>query len=67
MLRDWRDPAWTSVAALRAGITEESHLQRQALFGDNLIKIQTKSILQLLVDECLHPFCPFLPSILCCN
>lgn len=57
MLRDWRDPTWTTVDSLRAGISPETQAQRLALFGGNLIKIQVKSVAQLLVDECLHPFC----------
>ncbi|KAF2158106.1 hypothetical protein K461DRAFT_251384 [Myriangium duriaei CBS 260.36] len=52
----WKDPAWTKVQSVRAGIDGEDHEQRERIFGKNLIDIEEKSIGQLLTDEALHPF-----------
>ncbi|KAI0840195.1 hypothetical protein F5Y06DRAFT_263921 [Hypoxylon sp. FL0890] len=55
----WKDPAWTRVRALRAGIDGEEKDHRERVFGANLIDIEQKSIPQLLVDEVFHPFYVF--------
>ncbi|KAK6952288.1 hypothetical protein Daesc_006823 [Daldinia eschscholtzii] len=55
----WKDPAWTRVRALRAGIDGEEKDHRERVFGTNLIDIEQKSIPQLLVDEVFHPFYVF--------
>lgn len=47
----WKDPAWSRVRALRAGIDGEEKDHRERVFGTNLIDIEQKSIPQLLVDE----------------
>lgn len=47
----WKDPTWTRVRALRAGIDGEEKDHRERVFGTNLIDIEQKSIPQLLVDE----------------
>lgn len=59
MVRDWRDPVWAvaGVKALRRGPDAQVREQRQKLFGRNMISIEAKSVLELLLDECLHPFC----------
>lgn len=59
MARDWRDPTWASASfkGLRKGPTSKQRAQRKTLFGDNIISIEAKTIPQLLLDECLHPFC----------
>lgn len=56
MIKDWRDGAWTSAAAMRKGVSSEVQHEREALFGPNLIEIAAKSTWGLLVDEVLHPF-----------
>ncbi|KAI0398241.1 hypothetical protein F5Y17DRAFT_411584 [Xylariaceae sp. FL0594] len=55
----WKDPAWTSVRALRAGIDGDEKDQRERVFGINLIDIEQKSVPQLLMDEVFHPFYVF--------
>lgn len=47
----WKDPAWTDVKSIRAGIAGEEKEMRELVFGKNLIDIEQKSIPQLLVDE----------------
>jgi len=56
MTKDWRDPLWTSTAELAKGISWDSEKDRKTLFGSNVIDIESKSTLNLLVDEVLHPF-----------
>ncbi|KAH6658377.1 hypothetical protein BKA67DRAFT_656572 [Truncatella angustata] len=55
----WKDPNWTHVRTLRAGIDGEEKEQREYVFGSNLIDIEQKSTPQLLVDEVFHPFYVF--------
>ncbi|KAG9039815.1 hypothetical protein FRB95_007242 [Tulasnella sp. JGI-2019a] len=59
IIRDWRDPKWTSVMTFKAGLDAETRKQRQIVFGDNVIDIEGKSIMSLLVEEILHPFYVF--------
>lgn len=47
----WKDPTWTDVKSIRAGIAGEEKEMRELVFGKNLIDIEQKSIPQLLVDE----------------
>lgn len=47
----WKDPLWTNVREIRAGIDSEEKGHRDVVFGSNLIDIEQKSIFQLLVDE----------------
>lgn len=49
--RDWRDPKWTSVMTVKAGLDADTRKQRQILFGDNVIDIDGKSTMSLLVEE----------------
>lgn len=59
--RDWRDPSWNGVRSIQNGLDKLSQTQRRTLFGDNLIDIQGKSTLNLLIDEVLlHPLIPLL-------
>lgn len=51
----WWDPQWTDVKALRAGLDSEERDPRDQVFGKNVIEIQQKSILQLLLDEASPP------------
>lgn len=55
----WKDPNWTHVRTLRAGIDGDEKEQREYVFGSNLIDIEQKSTFQLLVDEVFHPFYVF--------
>lgn len=56
MHRDWKDPNWLSLRALRSGISDQAREDRRTLFGDNSIDIEARTLGQLLVDEVLHPF-----------
>ncbi|KAK6075912.1 p-type ATPase [Seiridium cupressi] len=55
----WKDPSWTRVRTIRAGIDGDEKDQREYVFGANLIDIEQKSTFQLLVDEVFHPFYVF--------
>ncbi|KIO30367.1 hypothetical protein M407DRAFT_69316 [Tulasnella calospora MUT 4182] len=55
-IRDWRDPAWTKLPLLKAGLTTETRSQRHTVFGKNVVDVEAKSTLALLVEEVLHPF-----------
>ncbi|SJX65691.1 related to YPK9-vacuolar protein with a possible role in sequestering heavy metals [Sporisorium reilianum f. sp. reilianum] len=59
MVKDWRDPLWTSLGAISGGISWDAEKDRTTIFGRNAIEIQAKSTWQLLVDEVLHPFYMF--------
>lgn len=48
---DWRDPSWTGIRSVQNGLDRMTEDQRRRLFGDNVIDIQGKSTLSLLVDE----------------
>ncbi|KAI9850692.1 MAG: hypothetical protein M1838_005256 [Thelocarpon superellum] len=55
----WKDPEWSDVHVIRAGLDGEEKERRQLVFGKNLIEVEEKSIFQLLVDEAFHPFYVF--------
>ncbi|KAL2197575.1 hypothetical protein P885DRAFT_35516 [Corynascus similis CBS 632.67] len=55
----WKDPLWSDVREIRAGIDSEEKSHRDVVFGDNLIDIEQKSLFRLLVDEVFHPFYVF--------
>ena len=50
-VRNWRDPAWTSISSVQGGLVSTVWEQRAMLSGKNEIDIEGKSILALLVDE----------------
>ncbi|KAG5287083.1 cation-transporting ATPase [Histoplasma ohiense] len=52
----WKDPSWTSIKALRIGLTAEERDFREQIFGPNIIDIRQKSIPQIMIDEAFHPF-----------
>lgn len=56
---NWKDPAWTDVRKMRAGLDSDERFRREQVFGQNEIEIHQKSIPQLLVDEAFHPFYVF--------
>jgi cation-transporting ATPase 13A2 len=51
LCNSWKDPAWTDVKTIRAGIDGDEKNIRESVFGKNLIDIKQKAIPQLLVDE----------------
>lgn len=51
MVRDWRDPRWTGIKAVASGLNEETRVQRRVLFGDNVVDIEGKGTISLLLDE----------------
>ena len=55
---DWSDPNWTSLKSLRGGVSDNAREDRRIMFGDNLIEIEGRSMLQLLVDE-VGPICRY--------
>ncbi|WWC88708.1 uncharacterized protein L201_003621 [Kwoniella dendrophila CBS 6074] len=59
MIRDWRDPKWTSARAVAHGLETPVRDQRMVLMGENIIDIASKSVFGLLIDEVLHPFYVF--------
>ncbi|KAI0766872.1 Ca-transporting ATPase [Trametes elegans] len=59
MIRDWRDPSWIGLGSVQNGLKREVQAQRMTLFGPNLIDIEGKSTLSLLIDEVIHPFYVF--------
>ncbi|KAL8914093.1 MAG: hypothetical protein Q9171_001209 [Xanthocarpia ochracea] len=56
---NWKDPSWTNVKSIRAGLDSDERYQREQIFGKNQISIKQKTIPQLLVDEAFHPFYVF--------
>lgn len=59
MIRDWRDPKWTSARVVAQGLEAGTREQRKVLMGANIIDIASKTVGGLLVDEVLHPFYVF--------
>lgn len=51
LTNSWKDPAWTNVKSIRAGIEGDEKENRELVFGKNLIDIKQKTIPQLLLDE----------------
>lgn len=54
--REWKDPTWTQIPALRRGLTTAESITRATLFGANAIEVASRGVFALLVDEVLHPF-----------
>ncbi|KAF8726522.1 hypothetical protein AX14_007766 [Amanita brunnescens Koide BX004] len=59
MVRNWRDSSWSSIGSVTSGLQQSARQQRSTLLGPNLIDIEGKSTLTLLVDEIIHPFYVF--------
>lgn len=59
MMKDWRDPTWNNKPAVQGGLPDSTKIQRLKLFGPNVIDIEGKSTLSLLVEEVIHPFYVF--------
>lgn len=56
---NWYDLHWLNAKNLRDGTSQSLQDQRTVIFGENNIKIEEKTNLQLLVGEVLHPFYVF--------
>jgi len=52
----WKDPLWNDVKAIRRGVDGEQYEQRASVFGRNVIDIEEKTVMQLLVDEVSFSF-----------
>ena len=59
MNSNFRDSSWEKIRSLKEGLDNEDRLQREQVFGPNLIDIDQKSVGQLLFQEVLHPFYVF--------
>ncbi|KAF8249427.1 P-type ATPase-like protein [Wilcoxina mikolae CBS 423.85] len=55
----WKDPSWDNIRSLRMGLDGDEKGFRQTVFGDNVIDIEEKTSMQILVDEAFHPFYVF--------
>ncbi|KAN0061381.1 hypothetical protein ACQY0O_006228 [Thecaphora frezii] len=55
-LSSWRDPSWTTIRSVAAGLSDEEVLDRAALFGPNQVSVPGKSVLDIMIEEVLHPF-----------
>lgn len=53
---NWFDIHWLNMKNLREGVSQKLQEQRSDIFGENSIKINEKTVVQLLLDEVLHPF-----------
>ncbi|KAE8147364.1 putative P-type ATPase [Aspergillus avenaceus] len=56
LISGWKDPSWTNTRMMRTGLDADDRDSREQVFGRNLIDVQQKSLLQLLMDEAFHPF-----------
>jgi len=48
---NWKDPSWDNIRSLRMGLDGDEKGFRQTVFGDNVIDIEEKTAMQILVDE----------------
>lgn len=55
MSTGWKDPEWTDVRSVRAGLDSDEKSIREIIFGSNLIDVDQKPVGQLLVDEVSCP------------
>ncbi|KAF2862483.1 hypothetical protein K470DRAFT_255774 [Piedraia hortae CBS 480.64] len=55
----WKDPSWTRVENVKDGLDVDDYEHREQVFGPNMIDIEQKTTLQLLVEEVFHPFYVF--------
>ncbi|CZT46197.1 related to cation translocating ATPases [Rhynchosporium secalis] len=58
LCNSWKDPTWTDVKAIRAGIDGDEKESRELVFGKNAIDIKQKTIPQLLLDEVRRRYVP---------
>lgn len=55
LMSNWRDPSWRNLKDVMNGLEGETRDARAGLFGDNVIDIEEKPIIQLLIDEVQNP------------
>ncbi|ORX82959.1 hypothetical protein K493DRAFT_240394 [Basidiobolus meristosporus CBS 931.73] len=55
----WKDTAWVTVNGCKRGLTRDQLNERKLVYGDNVIDIKERPVMQLLTDEVLHPFYVF--------
>lgn len=79
LLARWNDPAWSTAlgsdtvapeySLSSTGLDVQTVRDRQALFGDNQVTVKGKSVVDLLIQEVLHPFYIFqiYSIVLWCN
>jgi cation-transporting P-type ATPase 13A2 len=56
LMSNWRDPSWRNLKNVIEGLEGDTHDARAGLFGENVINIEEKPILKLLVDEVVPVF-----------
>ncbi|KAK6204356.1 cation translocating P-type ATPase [Scheffersomyces amazonensis] len=56
---NWYDLRWLNVKNTKDGVSQSLQERRLDIFDENSIEILSKSVVQLLVDEVLHPFYVF--------
>jgi cation-transporting P-type ATPase 13A2 len=59
LMSNWRDPSWRYIKDVKDGLEGETQEARARLFGENIIEIEEKPILRLLIDE----VCIFRPKL----
>lgn len=47
----WKDPTWDNTRSLRTGLDGDEKSFRQTVFGSNVIDIEDKTAIQILIDE----------------
>ena len=53
LMSNWRDPSWRNLKDVLDGLEGDTRDARAGLFGENVIDIEEKPILKLLIDEVL--------------
>ena len=51
LMSNWRDPSWRNVKDVMDGLEGDTRDARAGLFGENIINIEEKPIINLLIDE----------------
>jgi cation-transporting ATPase 13A2 len=50
-MSNWRDPSWRNLKDVMDGLEGDTRDARAGLFGENVIEIEEKPIMNLLIDE----------------
>ncbi|PWN47581.1 hypothetical protein IE53DRAFT_335199 [Violaceomyces palustris] len=71
-ISSWRDPCWTSWDSTSAskGLTDPRTIEfRESMFGKNQIQVEGKGVVEIMLEEVLHPFYVFqiYSIVLWCN
>ena len=56
---NFRDSSWDDIRTMKEGVDNEDRVQREQVFGPNVIDIEQKPVATLLFEEVLHPFYVF--------